>query len=106
MADFRRAWGVLSDDDTWHSVHKERESAELVHDAGIRLGIVNTLVELVPLPEVEQLVAEAVAAERERCAAIAEEHHKASDRPHPDYAESAVLRACEMIEAKIREVTP
>jgi hypothetical protein len=70
--EYPRAWGVLIQDELgysgWDAISDDQDIAEEMAEE-IRGA---SVVELIPRPTVDRLIAEAVAAERERCAGIAE----------------------------------
>lgn len=103
MSEYPRAWGL------WHNPHRQwadplcasRLNAEDCACSG------DSIVELIPLPEHEAIVAAAVAAERERCAGIAdavEAETMPVNRSFRDHFEHERGDTAAEIASKIREV--
>lgn len=70
--EYTEAWGVRSGD-RWDTIH------DTEHEANVEVTYYPSdgdgdlaVIQLIPQPEVDRLIAEAVAAERERCRRIAE----------------------------------
>lgn len=95
MSQYPRVFGLFRE--WWRQVYCDRVSAESALIASLDGA---SVVELIPAPEVAELVAAAVKAERERCAAIANAFAARIASNRNTYATEAALR----IEALIREV--
>ena len=94
---YPRAFGVFLDG-LWLDIEDHRYLAESVAE---ETYAPSEVVELIPLPEHQAIVAAAVAAERERCAGIAEYLPGYAVRPTETECES-IIRT---IAHRIREVT-
>ena len=105
---YPRAFGVCI---FWPSGMIEYESVWATKDMATRSAYnwvtPTKVVELIPLPEHEAIVAAAVAAERERCAGIAKrvaDETGGPNRSYLDHFEQERIDTADMIERKIREV--
>ena len=102
---YPRAWGVFQHGEKLRVAFVDRRRAESAAKHARSLN--TTIIELIPLPEHEAIVAAAVAAAVERCAGIAKrvaDETGGPNRSYLDHFEQERIDTADMIERKIREV--
>ena len=102
---YPRAWGVFQHGEKLRVAFVDRRRAESAAKHARSLN--TTIIELIPLPEHEAIVAAAVAAAVERCAGISKQvgdEISQNNRSYLDAFEKVEVDTAELIERRIREV--
>ena len=104
-----RAFGIFTPDGWWEILYADNHTANLdanhKYECGDFTGC--EVVELIPLPEHQAIVAAAVAAAVERCAGISKQvgdEISQNNRSYLDAFEKVEVDTAELIERRIREV--